>query len=79
MVKPQTVTNAEHPHDPDASISVTEVAAAEKPGLEMAAESITKTDLQDESCAAFGMDENSATTIILSSEIPSAVPSQLGT
>lgn len=79
VVKPQTVMNAEHLDHPDASISVTEVAAADKAGSEMVTDSTTKTDLQDESCAAFGMDENSATTIILGSEITSAVSSELGT
>jgi hypothetical protein len=78
-VKSQTVPNVEHVDDPDPSISVTEVVAADKAGVEMATESITKTDLWDESCAAFLMDENTATTIALGSEITPAVSSQLGT
>jgi len=79
VVKPQTVTNAEHLDHPDAPTSVTEVPSADKAGLEMATESITKTDLPDESCAAFGMDENRATTIVLGSEIAPAVSSHLAT
>lgn len=78
VVKPQTVTNADHLDDPDASIFVTEVPAPDKVGLELATESITKTDSRDESCIAFEMDENRATTIILGSEIAPAVSGQLG-
>jgi len=79
VVKPQTVPNVEHVDDPGPSISVIEVAAADKAGVEMATESITKTDLWDESCAAFQLDENRSTTSVLVQEIAPAVSSQLGT
>ncbi len=79
VVKPQTVPNVEHVDDPGPSISVIEVAAADKAGVEMATESITKTDLWDEPCAAFQIDENTATTIALGLEITPAVSTQLGT
>lgn len=48
VVKPQTVTNAGHLDNPDASISVTEVTTADKAVLVVAAESITKTVLRDQ-------------------------------
>jgi len=47
VAKPQTVTNAEHLHDPDASGSITEVPAADKAGLEVGTESMT-TDMRDQ-------------------------------
>jgi len=63
VVKPQTITNAEH-LGPDASISVTEVAAADKAGSKMVTDSKTNTDFENESCAAFGIGGNIATTIL---------------